>query len=410
MPAGLPPHLDPRQPHFRPPSPSAASVVSVAVHPPASPKYNSMSGLGSVAGSSSSLHQDITDSGEETESFDNGAMTPTLSEEIDDDDDGDDSMDKVNFGQEREHDRSSPTPGPSDNLNPFNFGRINLGGSGGPQVSFSDSVLSRDLDGFTSMSRTARAPSIAATAGSSRAPSARGLSPPASISRGGTTTEGSSLEEYDSAGTGLGESGIETLSMARSQRSSYSAPSSEVEPTNGSVGMEAAGDAATRARGATLMANADRLAAGVSSGNIHEEGEDDIRGAPSLAPSEAGSDSTRSMTQESSSMGHGLYPNPSSGGMAVGGHSSSSDRLANMPSYTSSPGTFEAHSFSDAAVPRGSLQQPVLPSLLAIKRAAGLKRESAATSTAATAGTASPTSSLSVDGDSEAAAPAAVES
>lgn len=373
--------------------------MSVAVHPPASPKHTSVSGLG--AGDN-----DISDSGEETESFDNGAMTPTLSEEIDDDDD----LDKDKFGSSRDYDRSSPTPSPgqaaADNSDPFNFGRLNLGG---PQVSFSDSVLSRDLDGFTSFSRTARAPSIAATAGSSRAPSARGLSPPVSISRGGTTTtEGSSLEEYDSMGTGLGESGRETPSMARSQRSSYSAPSSEVEATNGSVGM-GAGDAATRARGATLIPDTDRLTAGASTSNLQDhEVEDDPRGAPSLAPSEAGSDSTRSVTQDSSSMGHGLYPHPSSGAIAVGGHSSS-DRLAQMPSssfLTSSPGTFEAHSFSDAPVPRGSSSMhPVLPSLLAIKRAAGLRRESGAGSTVATAGTASPgSSSLSVDGDSEAGA------
>jgi hypothetical protein len=361
-----------------------------------------VSGLDSILGAND---HDMNDSGEDTESFENGAMTPTLSEEIVDDDE---DMDNDKFENARDYEASSQTPSPSqaaaDNLNPFNFGRINLGS--GPQVSFSDSVLSRDLDGFTSMSRTARAPSIAATAGSSRAPSARGLSPPVSISRGGTTTttDGSSLEEYDSTGTGLGESGRETPNMARSQRSSYSAPSSEVEATNGSVGMVEAGDAVTRNRGATLIPNADQLTApGGSGGNLHDEGEDDLRGAPSLAPSEAGSDSTRSVTQDSSSVGHGLFSNPSSGAMAVGGHTSSGDRLMSSSMNTTSPGTFEAHSFSDAAMPRGYSTHPVLPSLLAIKRAAGLRGESKAGSTVATAGTASPgSSSLSVDGDYEA--------
>lgn len=414
----MPPHLDPRQPHFRPPSPGAASVLSVAVHPPASPKFSRISGLGSVGvggefSSSSSGNRDISDSGEETESFENGALTPTLSEEFEDEV----GIDKLKLGQSQfGGEASSPTPSPSmaateNDLHSYNFGRLNLGGNG-PQVSFSDSVMSYELQGAESLSRTARAPSIAATAGSSRAPSARGLSPPASLSRA-TTTEGSSLEEYGSNGTGIGESGAETPSIVRSRRSSYSAPSSEVDATPGSVGMEL--DAVTRARGATLVANVNNLVTSAgesSSSNNHlhdDEAEDEVGGGPSLAPSEAGSDSTRSMTQDSSSLGHALYLNSSSGAIAMSGQGSS-DRLGQFTSSPSNqgfyfPGTFETHSFSDTAgTSKGSSLQPVLPSLLAIKKEAGRRGGSFAASTAATAGTASPTSSLSLDGHSDSGA------
>lgn len=339
-------------------------------------------------------NHEVSDSGEETESFENGALTPTLSEEID----GDEELDKDKSAPSG-YDASSPTPSPSiahDSSNRFDFGRLNLGG--GPQVSFSPNVLAYHSDNLGAVvSRSERAPSIAATAGSSRAPSTRGVSPPASLSRA-ATTESSSIEEFDSMGTGMGGSGAETPSIVRSRRSSYSAPSSEVEPSDAVEG----GDVGTRSRGATLIPASHALLG--SSTNLTDEPEDNAREGPSLAPSEAGSDSTRSMTQDSSSLGHGLYPYTSSGGIAVGGHGSS-DRLANYPSSnaalagTSSPGTFEPPSPGDFASSKGTVH-PVLPSLLAIKKA-GRRFGSGAASTVATAGTTSPASNLSVEGDFE---------
>ena len=403
----MPPHLDPRQPHFRPPSPGAASVLSVAVHPPVSPKLHGMSRLGSTgsiggSGLATYNHRGVSDSGEEPESFENGALTPTLSDELDEDE----SMDKHKGGLSLYD--SSPTPSPSiitDGSNPFNFNRLQL--ASGPQVSFDPNVLSHEAVG--SVSGGFRAPSIAATAGSSRAPSARGLSPPGSLSRA-TTTEGS-FEEFDSTGTGMGESGAETPSIIRSRRSSYSAPSSEVE----GAGLEAGADAGPRARGATLTSNANALSGGIGSNHAGDEGDDNLRDGPSLAPSEAGSDSTRSMTQDSSSLGHGLYPYPSGGSSAAGGPGGSSDRLAQYPSSSlafagsSSPGTFEPPSPGEFFLPAKGALHPTLPSLLAIKKA-NRRNGSGAASTAATAGTASPTSSLSVDGDYEEAIPAGEQS
>lgn len=398
----MPPHLDPRQPHFKPPSPSAASVVSVAVHPPASPKVHGLSGLGSGIGGSSRRsstvgNPDITDSGEETERFENGAMTPTLSDDLD----GDEELEKDGLHQSG-FDASSPTPSPSlahDGVDPFNFGRMNLGTS--PQVSFSPNVMSYQADSFGGVSRTGRAPSIAATAGSSRAPSTRGVSPPASISRGTTTTTegGSSMGEFDSMGTGIGESGVETPSIARSRGSSYSAPSSEVEQTGGYVGMEGV-ETNTRSRGATLTAIVGAMPG--SSTNLVDETDDNLRDGPSLAPSEAGSDSTRSMNHDSVSHDQD-YAYPSSGGIAVEGHGSS-DRVLQSPTSafagTSSPGTFEPPSPLDYSSSTKDSLHPMLPSLLAIKKASR-RNGSGAASTAATAGTASPASSLSVDGDYE---------
>lgn len=349
-----------------------------------------------------SMSSEISDSGEETESFDNGAMTPTLSEMEDDD-----HIDKT-----RGIGPSSPNAGGSsiDSAHHYNFARMSLGSGGGPQVSFDPNVQSHESDDFVGLMRTARAPSIAATAGSSRAPSARGLSPPVSLSRV-TTTEGSSFEEYGSTGTGLEESGAETPSIIRSRRSSYSAPSSEVEgATGGSAGMEAA-DSSTRARGATLVANAaNRM--GNSTTNLHDEPEDDLRDGPSLAPSEAGSDSTRSMTHDSSSVGHGLYVSNSSTTQPLGGlgsndllarHLQSSSNDSPVPS--SSP--YEAAPTQGDAHPKAPIQ-PILPSLLAIKKASR-RNGSGAASTAATAGTTSPASSLSMEGDFEDASGAFTE-
>jgi hypothetical protein len=330
------------------------------------------------------------DSGDETEQYDNGAVTPTLSDEMEEDE-----ADRARYNA------SSPTPSPSlanNSTDPFNFSRMNLGT--GPQVSFDPNVLAYSTDGTGGISRVGRAPSIAATAGSSRAPSARGISP-ISISRA-TTTEGSSMGEFDSTGTGIGESGIETPSLVRSRNSSYSAPSSEIETMGGSNGMEV-GDTNTRSRGATLTANANALSSGGMS--VVDEREDHRRDGPSLAPSEAGSDSNRSLAQDSSGADHGAFSFQSSGGIAaMGSQEGSSDRYVQPASMAFSArrsiGTFEPPSLGETAMAKGGSLHPVLPSLLAIKKA-GRNNGSGAASTAATAGTASPASSLSIDGDFE---------
>lgn len=349
----------------------------------------------------------MVDSGEETESFDNGALTPTLSDEFPEDD----TEERLKLPSDPFY-NSNSKPGPS-----FNLQRMNLDSedaspstsSGGPyQVSFNPIVTSHHRGSLSGYS--GRAPSIAATAGSSRAPSTRGMSPTASMFRTGTT-EGSSVEEFESTGTGLdGDAGAETPSVGRSRRSSYSAPSSEVD--NGVLGD----DVNNRARGSTLVpsmhasgSNAN-LNAGIGQGQS-DLGED---GGPSLAPSEAGSDSTRSMTYESS-LGHGPNQTISAyGGVPLGHATASSERLplawASAGVASSSPVVLEPPSidrnealnadagFASASGLKGSSNTPMLPSLLAIKRASR-RQDSGPASTAATAGTTSPASSLSIDGD-----------
>jgi hypothetical protein len=385
---GVPPHLDPRQPHFRPPSPGAASVFSVAVQPPASPKFHSGSGGQGLAAtpSSTSLHAgDIVDSGEETESFDNGAMTPTLSDDYAVAEDVDDQ-------QKMDHDQLhgvNSTSGPS-----FSISRMHVGedqptssSSGAPyQVSFSPVVTSHHRGSISSFS--GRAPSIAATAGSSRAPSARGLSPPASLSRAGTT-EGSSIEEFESSGTGLGgDAGAETPSVGRSRRSSYSALSSEQDGAARALHDEVN----NRTRGGTLVpssqiVNPNRYAGSMQSDVADEDG-------PSLAPSEAGSDSTRSM-----SIGHvhsSGYPTHTASERYV------PSALPPPGILHTSHGTDGGDALSEASNVKGGYtgSAPVMPNLLAIKRA--VRRDgSGPASTAATAGTVSPPSSISIDGDFE---------
>lgn len=396
--------------------------MSVAVQPPASPKLQASAGSGLASVGSLSVGSalaEVVDSGEETESFDNGALTPTLSDEFPEDD-----------TEERLKLPSDPFYGGNAKSGPsFNLQRMNIDSddappstsSGGPyQVSFNPVVTSHHRGSVSGYS--GRAPSIAATAGSSRAPSTRGLSPPASMSRAGTT-EGSSVEEYESTGTGLdGDGGVETPSVGRSRRSSYSAPSSEVD--NGGMINE---DVNHRARGGTLVpsmhatgsnANLHAVTAGYSTQGQSDLGEE---GGPSLAPSEAGSDSTRSMTYESS-VGHGANQNVSAyGGVPIGHATASSERLplawASAGIASSSPVVLEPPSVtndltnlnSDAGYSnmspsapgyKGSSTTPMLPSLLAIKRASR-RQDSGPASTAATAGTTSPASSLSVDGDFE---------
>ena len=360
----------------------------------------------------------MVDSGEETESFDNGALTPTLSDEFPEDD----TEERLKLPSDPYYAGNAAKSGPS-----FNLQRMNLDSddatpstsSGGPyQVSFNPVVTSHHRGSISTYS--GRAPSIAATAGSSRAPSTRGLSPPASMSRAGTT-EGSSVEEFESTGTGLdGDGGAETPSVGRSRRSSYSAPSSEVD--NGGMIND---DVNNRARGGTLVPS---MHATGSNANLHAvvgnagysaQGQSDLgeEGGPSLAPSEAGSDSTRSMTYESS-VGHGAnqYNISAYGGVPIGHATASSERLplawASAGVASSSPLVVEPVSGAndaDAGVSgispspsalKGSSATPMLPSLLAIKRASR-RQDSGPASTAATAGTTSPASSLSVDGDFE---------
>lgn len=408
----MPPHLDPRQPHFRPPSPSAASVLSVAVQPPASPKLQASAGSGLASVGSTSVGSalaEVVDSGEETESFDNGALTPTLSDDFPEDD----TEERLKLPSDPFYTGNAKS-GPS-----FNLQRMNIDSddappstsSGGPyQVSFNPVVTSHHRGSVSGYS--GRAPSIAATAGSSRAPSTRGLSPPASMFRAGTT-EGSSVEEFESTGTGLdGDGGAETPSVGRSRRSSYSAPSSEVD--NGGMIND---DVNNRARGGTLVPS---MHATGSNANLHvAQGQSDLGddGGPSLAPSEAGSDSTRSMTYESS-IGHSANQHNISayGGVPIGHATASSERLplawASAGIASSSPLVVEPATSSndltnmnnEAGISpspygyKGSSATPMLPSLLAIKRASR-RQDSGPASTAATAGTTSPASSLSVDGD-----------
>ncbi|PWN36549.1 uncharacterized protein FA14DRAFT_3936 [Meira miltonrushii] len=403
-------HAEKLFPHFRPPSPSAASVLSVAVQPPASPKLQASAGSGLASVGSTSVGSalaEVVDSGEETESFDNGALTPTLSDEFPEDD----TEERLKLPSDPFY-AGNAKSGPS-----FNLQRMNIDSddappstsSGGPyQVSFNPVVTSHHRGSVSGFS--GRAPSIAATAGSSRAPSTRGLSPPASMSRAGTT-EGSSVEEYESTGTGLDGDGAETPSVGRSRRSSYSAPSSEVD--NGGMIND---DVNNRARGGTLVPS---MHATGSNANLHvNQGQSDLGedGGPSLAPSEAGSDSTRSMTYESS-IGHGganSHNVSAYGGVPIGHATASSERLplawasAGIAAASSSPLVVEPPSITndltEAGISpspsgfKGSSTTPMLPSLLAIKRASR-RQDSGPASTAATAGTTSPASSLSVDGD-----------
>lgn len=431
--AGVPPHLDPRQPHFRPPSPSAASVFSVAVQPPASPKMQASSASTTIVEASdtgedgSAGAAGFIDSGDETESFENGVVTPTRS-----DDEDADNVHSVG-ADSTEEDQLKSLPGSyNDALDrdpstatsaPYGLQRLSLDQSGPAgsmsstsQVSFNPVVTSHR----GSVSSFDRAPSIAATAGSSRAPSTRGLSPPASASRAGTS---SSIEEFGSSGTGLIDAGNETPSVGRSRRSSYSAPSSEAaDGMNGGGSMQGgADDINNRARGATLVPGARRGSNVLSYANVdgdeEEEGEEvrsSITDGPSLAPSEAGSDSTRSVTNESST-GHGA----STGGYPswmVGGGSGAGERLPSMWA-TQSPVVLEPGSGAGAALvdssmggaPGGSSSSfksplsapppPTLPNLLSIKKAARRQGSGAASTAGATTGTASPPSSLSVDGD-----------
>lgn len=309
------------------------------------------------------------DSGEETESFDNGVVTPTLSDE------------------NLEDEESSAHGGASKH--PFGIHKLNLderpasSATGPAQVSFNPVVTSHHRENIY----PERAPSIAATAGSSRAPSTRGLSPPAGTSRAGTS---SSIEEFGSTGTGLGGYGGETPSIGRSRQSSYSAPSS-----NADADMQE--EIYNRARGATLVPQGPISVAAGSAPYGYDEDHD----GPSLAPSEAGSDSTRSMTYESST-GHSA---PSVSYQYAG---SSTERFP--PTLSSSPVVLEPSSSSSSAMgahDTSTFKSPLsappagVPNLLAIKKAARRQGSGAASTAGATAGTASPPSSTSVDGDFE---------
>lgn len=387
------------------------------------------------------------DSGDETESFDNGALTPTLS-------DDDIDMDSDNFHDADDADlrdrRGSPTPGPEVQssspsstraLGPFSSLQVESNDShrsSGHDLSSSSRARGRDLFGIpagsssslsypSSSSLPHRAsisgsvggtPSVAATAGSSRAPSTRGLSPSAPLSRemNGDAdfieNDGSSMSQDDLDRSN--SMGAETPSLSRkssfeSSPSSASALAPREEPTNQThADTTTAMDAAlVRTRGGTLTAagSASGLGLGLTGagpggsslptaagiggdeeGSVHE-GEGD---APSLAPSEAGSDSTRSVNVESS-LGHGQTHNVLDRGAAGPSNTSSlaQQRLASSSYSLLTP----------SSMPPPSSSTATLPSLLALKEAARKQQGSSrAASTAATNGTTSPASSLSIDG------------
>lgn len=379
------------------------------------------------------------DSGEETESLGNGALTPTLSD--DGADMGSDNFHDADDADPRDR-RGSPTPGPelqsspsAQALGPFTSLHLESPRDGGRINNVASSIRGRDRDLFgpggsssslsypssssflhrTSISGSiGDTPSVAATAGSSRAPSTRGLSPSAPMSRGlngdaeFNENDGSSLSQDDLDRSN--SMGAETPSLSR--KSSFgSAPSSSSAIANRDDGLlplaadanSSAVDAAlVRTRGGTLTAGpgSGLGLAGVGSGGggggtgLHPSGEEDSPqdgegGAPSLAPSEAGSDSTRSMTVDSS-VGHGQ---PHGYIDRVGGGGPHPSSLAQQRLASSS------YSLLSPSMPPPSSSTATLPSLLALKEAARKQQGSSrAASTAATNGTTSPASSLSIDG------------